>query len=66
MSACRCRLCEEVMADAKNLSCGHMFCESCLLRATKDEYLCPACKVPFYKNDITTVYAMVSIPNNKN
>lgn len=53
-----CRLCSELMDDAMGLPCGHTYCADCLLTATKDEYVCPECGVPFFLEDLNRVYAL--------
>lgn len=57
-AAVTCRLCSEFMDDAMGLPCGHTYCADCLLTATKDEYLCPECGVPFFVQDLNRVYAL--------
>ncbi|EGB13010.1 hypothetical protein AURANDRAFT_60753 [Aureococcus anophagefferens] len=58
-SATTCRLCENVLdEDLSCLPCGHCFCTECVLVACVDEYICPECRVPFFKSDITPNYAM--------
>ena len=58
-SAVQCGVCSRPPADLVKLPCGEFFCAACLAAATKDEYLCPKCAVPFYRKDVTKCYAMV-------
>ena len=59
VGATTCRLCEDVLdEDLSCLPCGHCFCTECVLVACVDEYICPECRVPFFKSDITPNYAM--------
>ncbi|KAJ1445536.1 hypothetical protein M885DRAFT_549603 [Pelagophyceae sp. CCMP2097] len=48
----RCGLCRDVARDVRYIPCGHFFCRQCLARATKDEYVCPTCRVPFFHRDV--------------
>ena len=59
MRAATCRLCADVLdEDLSCLPCGHVFCADCVAEATIDEYICPECRVPFFRSDITPNYAM--------
>lgn len=40
-----CGICKHLVASSLVLSCGHMFCGSCLYTHVSEKPLCPSCKV---------------------
>lgn len=40
----QCGICQEVVRDAVQLQCGHLFCDLCIQRAFKYKLQCPSCR----------------------
>ena len=51
-----CGICREVARNPANLPCPHLFCHSCLIRAS--ERVCPICRAPFGVNPPPSTYAI--------
>ena len=42
----QCMVCQEVVRQATQLDCGHLFCELCLSKALVYSKVCPTCRAP--------------------
>ncbi|KAG0417559.1 ERAD-associated E3 ubiquitin-protein ligase HRD1 [Dictyocoela roeselum] len=47
-----CPICQEEMAAARKVSCGHLFHLECLLKWAEQQQVCPICRRALFKKDV--------------
>lgn len=57
-SLLQCAVCLECFStgEISTIKCGHLFCEPCFIKSTRDQQLCPVCKVPTSANDLHPIF----------
>jgi hypothetical protein len=55
LAAVSCAVCSHAMSDARNLPCGHVFCQSCALTWLSARNTCPTCRAPAEVADLRPI-----------
>jgi len=52
----KCAICWGVLQKPTSTSCGHIFCNNCIIMALKNKKSCPVCKTPISTKTIHPIF----------